>query len=197
MIDVERQLTNCLQIISAWEGGTLYAHGNGAVGLLGFQFGRRTKLLEMMGLPADTTDADFDVHVGRDKVMAKTQQTKLGIEVLREIYDYSCKPRGLKSFTSVVQVLDIGINNGRQNSMLTRAEHELGWMGKAKVKDEQRFARQVAKVRIKEIGHLFQQYPGLKVRYDWYKERADKWDIPKEWPDIRIEPKGRTITMIQ
>ena len=42
---------------------------------------------------------------------------------------------------------------------------------------------------------MFKKWPGLEVRYDWYKARADKWDILSEWPNIRIEPKKVTVRM--
>ena len=190
-------LANCLKIISVWEGNTLYAHGDGAVGLIGFQFSWRKQLMTMMGLPTDTGDDAFNEAVKSDTKLAMKHQMELGVEVLQEIYDFSCTPRGLKTFTAVLNVLDIGVNNGRQNSFLTKAEHELGWAGKAPVNDERAFARKVADVRIQAIQHMFKQYPGLSVRYNWYMHRCDKWDILEEWPTIEIAPKNVKVTMIQ
>ena len=190
-------LENCLKIISVWEGNTLYAHGNGAVGLIGFQFSWREQLNAMMGLPAQASDEMFNAAVDRHKGKALEYQTELGVKVLREIYDFSCTPRGLTEFMSVLNVLDIGVNNGRQNSFLTTAEHDLGWPGKAMVTDEQAFSVKVAEVRITAISHLFEKYPGLAVRYRWYQHRCKKWDIQAEWPYVNIEPKQKTVLMIR
>ena len=138
-------LRNCLSIIAVWEGNTLYAHGDGAVGIIGFQFGWRERLHQLMGLPAKASDDDFNGAVDLDKNKARQQQMQLGIEVLNDIYAFSCQPRGLQDFQSVLTVLDIAINNGKFNNFLGP---------KITVGDEQIWTTQVCQHRISAIHHL-------------------------------------------
>lgn len=179
-------LENCLKIIAIWEGNTLYAHGNGAVGIIGFQFGLREDLCRLMGIPSDSNDDQFNAKVREDEGKARQCQMQLGVQHLNGIYEFSCKPRQLSSFTANLIVLDIGINNGEYNNFLGP---------KLIVNNEQNWAVEVCETRINAIKHMFDRWPGLKVRYDWYLHRAQNWDIEVHWPEVRIAPKNKTVKM--
>ena len=180
---IETVATN---VISIWEHGGLYTcHGNGAYGLIGFQWDNVTRLLEHYVHGHGKLDHDPSWYAGellrraktghthderiipeldkvaRDPLMQKTQRYE-AYQYMRDSINIQKRHFDFKMPLSQLILCDMGVNNGQWNKYVEdvdvsgKSEYDVIWA-----------AQEVRIDAVKRAGEW--HYKGLQHRYLWYQ----------------------------
>lgn len=193
-------ITAAISIIGAWEGNTYNWHGGGTdtYGILGFRGDWLDKVVRKAGLTVRPEDADYrqTLSEAADKPEMQEAQRAIAAAYLQRAWAISCKPRNLNTPLGQLMVMDAAVNHGLYHEILQETEARLGLTHKRRVDDEEIFIRTFAQARIDLRRHLYAQYPGLRVRYDWWQLLTQKsFDLAWNLPNFYIAPKGLTIKL--
>ena len=202
-------------IISQWEHGGLYTcHGNGALGLIGFQGDNVTSLLNryvklggtLKNKPAWYSNellkrAQNKAHTAKiipelDKL---AQDPKMQQAQKAESYDYMTRAikQQLKLFpfkTPLAQLIlcDMGVNNGLWNRYV---KDSLLAHPKVSEKNLILYAQTVRIHAMKEHG-IWDKYTGIRKRYTWYLslcKKNGKMDMKPFMPTLKAN--GRNVNI--
>lgn len=203
------------EVIVTWEGrvhgwhGTVDPDGGNGYGVLGFRYGWFKKVVDAYNQAAGASLA-YDDGAGLAAAAETSQmihaQNMVANQYLKQAFDLSIRPRNIQSLVGQLVVCDIDINNGLGNDILKNADIMTGFAQGAggyhkphlelENHQEAGWLKVACHQRIREISHLFKRYPGLKVRYEWYRMLVDQYayDLSLDGVELfYIRPKAFTI----